>query len=503
MSFHPYLTTDTASSSFQGLVYAAGLEKRNPDTLKPEPLMAESWDISPDLLTYTFHLRKDMKWSDGVPLTSDDFKWTFDQSNKPENEYPYRENFDFIKSYEAPDPYTLKITVKEKFCPALEGVDAVTPLPRHIWEKLDWKDPEKNPEIMHPSVVSGPFKLKEWVKDDHAIFVANDTYFLGRPKLDTYTIRIVPEQGIAYTMLKSGEVDSAPVTPEQYAEAKANPNLQDVRVVAGGRELELHRLQPAPRRAEGRARPARAELCVPAPADRRQGAEGAGPPALLDHRAQQRVLQCRGAALRLQSRHGQIAAEGSRLYSGGDGSWSKDGQTLKLKLIYGPNTSKTREQIAVVTQAEFKKLGIDVDIQGLEWGAFLKAQSSEPFDWDLTVNGWASTLDPHWMWQIWDEKFIPDLNYVAYVNKQGRRPVQPREDGMRQPQADLRPDPEDHRRRLALHLHLAGPVLRGDQQAHRRHPRHPAGHRLEHRAVVRPAVGADPCDRTPACRLAQ
>jgi ABC-type transport system substrate-binding protein len=66
VSFHPYLTTDTASSSYQGMIYANGLLKRNPDTLQLEPLMAESWDISPDFLTYTFHLHKDMKWSDDL-----------------------------------------------------------------------------------------------------------------------------------------------------------------------------------------------------------------------------------------------------------------------------------------------------------------------------------------------------------------------------------------------------------------------------------------------------
>jgi peptide/nickel transport system substrate-binding protein len=417
VSFHPYQTTDTASSSYQGFVYAAGLTKRNPDTFKIEPLMAESWDISSDFLTYTFHLRKDMKWSDGQAITSADFKWTFDESNKPENEYPYRENFDFIKSYEAPDPYTLVITIKEKFCPALEGVDAVTPLPKHIWEKLDWKDPEKNPEIMHPTVFSGPFKLKEWAKDDHVIFEANDSYFLGRPKLDSYTIRIVPEQSIAYTMLKSGEVDSTGVLPEQYAEAKANPKLQmyewwraagswsyvgfnlrhdvlkDVRV--------RHALSYAfPRQPiidkvlYGLARPLYSTI-VPS-------SEYYNPDVPHYDYDQEKAKSLLKEAGYTQ---------------GSDGAWTKDGQPLKLKLIYGPNTSKTREKIAVVTQAEFKKLGIDVDVQGLEWGAFLKAQSSEPFDWDLTVNGWAATLEPYWMHQIWEEKFIPDLNYPAYVNK--------------------------------------------------------------------------------------
>ena len=52
--------------------------------------------------------------------------------------------------------------------PALGQIDFVTPLPKHIWEKFDWSDPEKNPEINHPTVVSGPYKLAEWKRDQYA-----------------------------------------------------------------------------------------------------------------------------------------------------------------------------------------------------------------------------------------------------------------------------------------------------------------------------------------------
>ena len=110
------------------------------------PNMAESWEISDDFLTYAFTLRDDLMWDDGTPLTSADFKFTFDKMMDPDNEFPYRDNFDFIESYEAPDERTIVVKVEEKFCPALEGVDAVQPLPKHIWENLNWKDPEKNPE---------------------------------------------------------------------------------------------------------------------------------------------------------------------------------------------------------------------------------------------------------------------------------------------------------------------------------------------------------------------
>jgi peptide/nickel transport system substrate-binding protein len=103
---------------------------------------------------------------------------------------------------------------------------------------------------------------------------------------------------------------------------------------------------------------------------------------------------------------------------GPDGVVTKDGQRLRLRMLYGPNNSKVRERIATVAQEEFRKLGVEVEVQGLEWAAFLQAVKNPPFDWDMTVLGWSSTVDPHWMYQIWSEQSIPALNAGAYVNKQ-------------------------------------------------------------------------------------
>ena len=87
-----------------------------------------------------------------------------------------------VTKVEATDPETVVITT-ETATPLL--LAAYVPiLPKHIWEKLDWSDPTKNPEIMAPSVSSGPFKLKEWKKDNFATFVANDSYYRGRPNFD-------------------------------------------------------------------------------------------------------------------------------------------------------------------------------------------------------------------------------------------------------------------------------------------------------------------------------
>ncbi|HLH20880.1 MAG TPA: ABC transporter substrate-binding protein [Chloroflexota bacterium] len=418
VSFHPYKVTDTASRGYQGLVYAGGLVAHDPHN--PEqfiPWLAESWSVSDDRLTYTFHLRPDLRWSDGVPITSADFKWTFEQALKPENQYPYASNFAPIAAYEAPDPGTVVVTLKEPLAVGLDNADVIGPLPKHVWENLDWNDAAKNPEIMAPTVVSGPFKLKEWQRDSHATFVANDLYFKGRPKLDSYVVQIVGTQSIAFQKLRTGEVDRADFDPADYEQATRldnatvyewwpaaatwnylgfnlrKPVLQDVRVrraLAYGidRQLIIDKIQ------YGLARPI--------------------------YSAYPSSCWCYNPDVPHYDydpeRGRQLLAEAGWA-PGPDGILVKDGERLRLRMIYGPNTSKVRERIATVAQEEFRQLGVEVDIQGLEWAAFLQAVHMPPFDWDMTVLGWTSTLDPHWMYQVWSEENIPKLNAGAYVNK--------------------------------------------------------------------------------------
>ncbi len=189
------------------MVYTGALLRLDEETLDYIPNMAESYEIAEDGLTFTFHLRQNMLWSDGQPLTAQDFKWTYDQATNPDNAFPYLSQLGFITSYEAVDDYTLQIKIGEIYAPALGQMSGlITPLPKHIWENLPWGDPEKNAEINSPSVVSGPYKLVEWKRDQYVTFAANENYwYKGSPNLASYTIEIVPDQDIEYQKLKSGE----------------------------------------------------------------------------------------------------------------------------------------------------------------------------------------------------------------------------------------------------------------------------------------------------------
>lgn len=417
VTFHPYLRTDTASGSYQGLVYAAGLTTYDPRTLEVVPEAAKSWSISDDKLTYTFILRDDLFWSDGTPITSADYVWTFEQAVKPENKYPYISNLQPIVSYQAPDPKTIVVTLKEPLVVGIETADAITPLPKHIWEKLDWSDPQKNPQILAPTVSSGPYILQEWQKDTRAVFVANDRYYKGRPRIDTFTYRVVPSSEIAYQMLKTGEVDVASFTPDNYTDAKKLPNVTVYEwwpAAASwmylGFNLRRAPLQdPEVRRALAYAidREAIAEHVL----------NGLARPTYSAFTPSSWVYNPDVPRYDFDPEKAKALLDQAGWKPGTGGVRQKDGQPLKLRIIYGPNTSKTAERVVTVAQQAWGDVGVQVDVQGMEWGTYLAQLRGEPFDWDVNFGVWSSTIDPHWMNQIWREDSIPALNAGAYVNK--------------------------------------------------------------------------------------
>jgi len=415
VSFHPYQTTDAVSGDFQSRVYASGLWMRDPKTLQPIPNMAESWTI--DGKTYTFKLRKDLKWSDGTPLTAHDFQWTFEQASKPENRYPYVEALWDVLSYKATDAYTLEIVLKEETCNGLAAADAITPLPRLVWSKLDWNDPTKNPEINSPSVVSGPYKLKEWKRDDHATFVRNDLFFRGAPNFDSVTVRIVPNLAVQVQLLKTGEVDAAPVGIADYAEAKKLSSLK------------LYEWEPAIASWDYVGLNLRRAFLKDV--EVRHALSYATPRQLISEKVFQGLAKPAYSAYppiswvynpdvprydyNIDTAKATLAKAGYKLDANGK-LLNKEGKPVsKLKILYNTG-NKQREQIATMLQEEFKKLGIESEVTSMEFQAYLDYLKREPYDYDLYILGWRTTFDPYFSYQIWSESNIPLLNSGAYVN---------------------------------------------------------------------------------------
>lgn len=164
--------------------------------------------ISPDGTTITLKLREDLVWSDGTPLTAEDFVFTYQMTMDPKNTVATTSPYDLMESVTAPDKYTVVSKFKEPFAPWLgtlwHGI-----LPKHILQPVfDKEGTIDNAEWNRaPTVGCGPFVFKEWESGSFARFVASDNYWLGKPKLSEIFIRFVPDDASQIAALKAGDGD--------------------------------------------------------------------------------------------------------------------------------------------------------------------------------------------------------------------------------------------------------------------------------------------------------
>lgn len=190
-----------AGQIFQGLV---GHDWQ----MAPKPELAESWEISADGLTITFHLVRNVKWHDGQLFTSADVKFSFEQVLLPYHPAG-KSNFAVISSIETPDPITVVFKLKNPFPALFKFLTAMYAaiVPKHLYEGTDIL---KNAFNGAP-IGTGPFKFKEWIKGDHITLVKNENYFKeNKPYLDMVVVRIIPDMSALMMAFEKGEVNYVP-----------------------------------------------------------------------------------------------------------------------------------------------------------------------------------------------------------------------------------------------------------------------------------------------------
>jgi peptide/nickel transport system substrate-binding protein len=186
-------------------------------------LAAEAPTVSADGKTITFKLKKDLKWSDGQPLTSEDMKFTWEQIMNPENKgIQSRDGYDRIESVDTPDPQTAVFKFKEVYAPWQLLFDDNGLMPKHILKDLKTLDGSE--WAVESRVGHGPFKVTEIVKGDRIVFEANELYWRGKPKLDKIFIKIVPDRDALLAGLRAGDIDLGP----DFAESNI-PDLEGLK----------------------------------------------------------------------------------------------------------------------------------------------------------------------------------------------------------------------------------------------------------------------------------
>ncbi len=217
-STNPINASDRWGLTVSNIIYSP-LMTVEPDG-KQKNVLAESIEPSADGLSILVKLKKDIKWSDGQPLTADDVVFTYTQKAKKENN-----NADKLWIGDKPittqkvDDHTVKFVLPAPSASAVNNITTETfIIPEHAYKNISDFSVKQLPVT---PVGTGPYKLKEYKTGQYLTFEANEHYFGGAPAIKNLTLRIIESTDTAKVALQKGEVDAAVVLPSDISDLDA------------------------------------------------------------------------------------------------------------------------------------------------------------------------------------------------------------------------------------------------------------------------------------------
>jgi ABC-type transport system substrate-binding protein len=226
---------DTASWTFEQMVFDT-LVRSTDAGVDVQPDVATSWGSSPDSRVFTFHLRNDVRFTNGRAVTSDDFKYgierVLDPATRSKGMEYYREiegAADFeahrashVSGIETPDPWTIvfHLTTPDPIFVHKLAMPFASAVPREVAER--WGE-----DFSQHVLGSGPFILKEWLGGQRIVMVRNPDYFIkGLPHLDAVVMYIGVNEELEWFKFEAGEVDVSTIPTAEFPYVMKNPALE-------------------------------------------------------------------------------------------------------------------------------------------------------------------------------------------------------------------------------------------------------------------------------------
>jgi peptide/nickel transport system substrate-binding protein len=390
--------------------------------------------VATDQVTYRFDLRQDVTWSDGQPLTSDDVVFTYNLMAG--SVYDYRsinsrfwpDLEQYLASVTAPDKYTVVIKTKTPYAPFLTNyVAGIPPVPKHVLEPVVQKsaaDFRKADFNFAPTVVSGPFQFDRWDKSQQVVLKANPKHFLGRPNLDSYVTKIVPDGVAVANQLKTGELDVGGIEPSLWDDMATASNVNRLTFGQPAWDYFGYNMDPGnPKRpasgkifgdpATGKAvrqalyyavdRGALAERVYFKQADVATSVEPSTSWALTGNVPKYPFDVKKAADLLDQA----------GWKPGPDGIRTKDGVRFSFEVITNVG-NKARETTIQVLAESWRKIGVDAQPKPIQFTEYVKTSTTR--DFDMVMGGISAGVDPDLTQEYHSRVIGKGLNRMGYHN---------------------------------------------------------------------------------------
>ncbi|MCZ7574177.1 MAG: ABC transporter substrate-binding protein [Ardenticatenaceae bacterium] len=369
VNFNAILASGPNDSYIQATLFN-GLVRYDKETWEPSPDLAESWEVSDDDLTWTFHLRKDVKWHDGQPFTAEDVKFTYDKGvfDKDVNSR-IRSPYPDLKEVRVVDDNTVQFILKQPFASFITQLGSYQFIvPKHI---LEGKDMNTYDEFNKRNPIgTGPYKIKEVVPGDHYTVVANDDYVLGRPNIDTIVFKIVPDPNVRVAQLRTGEVDLNIVVPPNLPALANDPNLRFDYLD----KLQFYAIYLNNANSPFDDKNVRLAMNYGIDREAINQAISGGTWVVATGPIHPGIAWAYNSDLSPfpydPDKAKALLEESGWKDTNGDGILDKDGKPLTFSIL--ADNDPVRNQIATIAQQYYKQLGMDAKLEVMEWGTLVR-----------------------------------------------------------------------------------------------------------------------------------
>ncbi|CGG59737.1 MULTISPECIES: ABC transporter substrate-binding protein [Bacillus] len=402
--FLPYFQQNGWDGNVTSVIFASlvSTDKQG----KPIPELAEKWDVSSDQLTYTFHLRKNLKFSDGSPLTADDVAFTLtllhDKAYEGEvdiSQYAVKGGKEYkegkatsIEGIQVVDPQTIKITTEKV------NSQAIFVLGGTVLSKAYYgKDYKQNTSLDYlkdlygKPLAAGPYKFEKYIPGQEVRFVANENYYAGKPKIQNFIYKITSGD-TKLQLFQTGEVDHTGLgTGDEVLEQVKALEFANIQIETAPSFSYIYMNNNKPYLKDKKVRQA-----LIYGLDRKKyvdtALKGYGTVANVPihptswaytEEGVNKYEYDKGKAKKLLDEAGWKV--------GSDGIREKDGQKLKLS-YFGPSSAKDSDLLIPIAKENYKEIGVEFNPEFMDFNTMLSKVNKG--DYDLASVSTPITSDP-------------------------------------------------------------------------------------------------------------